>query len=357
MKFANYFFNGIKVIANNKLIVILIFAFIIILLQKNETYKEEIKKLQNEYIEEKTLKTDTVTKYYYNEENNTTIKKDIAASTLVNCINNKIDINNINENMKNIINELNNLFNQKDEYFSFLYKDIYTGFTVSYNKDGAIFTASSIKAPAMIYLYEKASENKIDLTEKMTYTNDYYSNGSGVLKNKEFNTQYTIDTLIQYSIHDSDNAAYKMLMNKYKRENILNFWKEKGTKNIFTQNTIWGTTSANDAEIYLQELYNFYLENEEYGSKLMNYFKNAEWKIITNKDNKYNTANKGGWSGTAFHDIAIVFEENPYMLIIMSNTGESDYTYLFSTTSKLVGNLHEEYWKYKIETCNNIKQY
>ena len=36
--------------------------------------------------------------------------------------------------------------------------------------------------------------------------------------------------------------------------------------------TIWGTASANDAAIYMEELYNFYINNNEYGNKLMEYF-------------------------------------------------------------------------------------
>ena len=83
----------------------------------------------------------------------------------------------------------------------------------------------------------------------------------------------------------------------------------------------------------------------------------ASWKMVTNKDGKFNTANKGGWSGAAFHDIAIVFEENPYILVIMSNSGESDYDYLFKTTSRLVGELHDKYWALKMTRCENINQY
>lgn len=296
---------------------------------------------------------------YYSKENNINITKDVAAQNLINCIETQIPIENLNTNIQNIINELNNLYNESTNYFSFLYKDLYTGYTVSYNADSPIFTASSIKAPAMIYLYEKASNNEIDLNEKLIYDGSFYSEGSGVLKTKEYNTEYTVDTLINYTIHDSDNIAYAMLMNRFKRENIYNFWQEKGTKNIFSYDTIWGTTSANDAAIYMEELYKFYIENDTYGNQLMEYFKNADWKQITNKDGKYNTANKGGWADSAFHDIAIVFDENPYILAIYSNAGNnySDYTYLFNTTSTLVGDLHTEYWKQKIETCNNIKQY
>lgn len=297
--------------------------------------------------------------YYYDNENDINISREIAASSLVNCIKKEITTDNLNDSVRSYIDDLNNLFNESYNYFSFIYKDIYTGFTVSYNADSPIFTASSIKAPAMIYLYEKASIGEIDLNEELIYDGRFYSEGSGVLKNKEYNTSYTVDTLINYTIHDSDNIAYAMLMNRFGRENIYNFWTEKGTKNIFMYDTIWGTSSANDAAIYMSELYNFYIENEEYGTKLMNYFKNADWKQITDKNGKANTANKGGWADSAFHDIAIVFDKNPYILAVYSNTGNnySDYRYLFDTTSKLVGNLHTEYWMQKMSNCSSIEQY
>ena len=79
--------------------------------------------------------------------------------------------------------------------------------------------------------------------------------------------------------------------------------------------------------------------------------------MITGSDGTYNTANKGGWSGDAIHDVSIVFDENPYILVVMSNMGNSSYNYLFNETSKLVGHLHNDYWKYKVDICSNIKLY
>lgn len=207
----------------------------------------------------------------------------------------------------------------------------------------------------MIYIYEKASQGNIDLNEKLTYTSNYYSGGTGVLKNKPTNTTYTVEELLQYTIYNSDNIAYRMLMDKYKRENILNFWQVKGTKEIFTQNTIWGHMTANDAAIYMRELYEFYINNTTYGNNLMDHFKKANWKLVSDVNNNYNTANKGGWSGASIHDVAIVFDENPYILVILSKLGEQEYQYLFNNTSKKVGLLHEKFWQYKVNSCSNIK--
>ena len=98
----------------------------------------------------------------------------------------------------------------------------------------------------------------------------------------------------------------------------------------------------------MRELYQFSRENNEYGTKLLEHFKKAKWKLITDKNGEYNTANKGGWSNDTIHDVAIVFDQNPYVLAIMTNLGDSNYNQFFRDTSKKIGILHEEYWKYKV---------
>ena len=280
--------------------------------------------------------------------------KDIEINEYISCLNSKLNNNELNDKINLSIKTLQNLFNQSNNYFSFKYTDIYTGFTVSYNENQEIFTASSIKAPMAIYIYEQAEQGLINLEEKITYTQNYYNSGSGVLKSKEFNGSYTIRELISYATVNSDNAAHNMLMDRFGRTNIYNFWNSKGTTSIFKINSNWGVTNANDATIYMKELYDYYNKDTELSNELMNNFKNVDFKPISDKNGKKNTANKSGWSGTAFHDAAIVFDNNPYILVILSNTGNSDYTYLFNLTSKVVGELHEEYWKLKYNKCEEI---
>lgn len=351
-KIINYFFTGFSYIANKKIMAILEIALLISLIQISTGYKEKIEEQEIKMYSEK---IPTEAKIY--TENTNIEDTSTGMSQLTSCYKETISKDNLPEELKKDIAELENLFQSDTNYFSYLYQDLYSGFTLSYNEDAPIFTASTIKAPAMIYLYEKASQNEINLEEKLTYTKNFYHGGSGVIQNQPVGSTYTIEKLIEYAIHDSDNIAYAMLMNRYKRENILNFWQAKGTKNIYTLDTIWGVTSAKDASIYMKELYRFKEENQTYGQKLLDYFKNAEWKLITDKNGNFNTANKGGWSDEAIHDVAIVFDRNPYLLIIMSNTGESDYNYLFNKTSILVGKIHESYWKYKENKCSNIPQH
>lgn len=318
--------------------------------------RDELLMNEQEMIYEKELPN---VEYYYNDGDGSTIdySDNMAITAMFDCYQKNINLDEVPANILETIRGLEKMYSGNSKYFSFLYQDLFSGFTVAFNADGTVFTASAIKAPAMIYIYEMASLGKVDLNEKLVYTSNYYRGGTGVLKNKAVNTSYTIEELIQYTIYNSDNIAYEMLIDKYGRENIRDFWKEKGTENIFERNTIWGYMSANDAGIYMNELYRFYRENEEYGSRLMEHFKKPIWKLISDKDGQYNTANKGGWSGTTMHDVAIVFDEEPYILAVLSKLGESSYSYLFSETSKRIGKLHEDYWKYKVELCSDIKLY
>ena len=338
-------------------VIVLIFVFSCITVGKTFSLRNKVNEY-NEILTEIEEKKSTVVSVYEDIEMvDSNSFGNGAAFDLVNCIGSSIDMKNLPGSISSIIDEINTYYNRSNNYFAFKYKDIYTGFSVSYNEKQNIFTASTIKAPKDIYIYEMASLGKIDLDEELTYTASYYNNGTGILKNKSVNTKYSVRELVEYSIVYSDNAAHNMLMDKYGRSNMLLFWRDKGTNAIFTQNNNWGVINAHDASIYMSELYKFYLENKEYGEELLNNFISAKTKFITSK-NGYRIANKSGWSGSAIHDVAIVFADNPYIVIGLSNLGNTnEYGSYFNKVSDFAYRLHTEYWKYKMDVCGDINQY
>lgn len=312
----------------NKIMIIILEIFLIVSLIKiTITVKELNTKTEKEIAMEQ---VPTFIKTYTTETNSNN------NNNLIKCYKNN---NKINNNIKRIIEELNDLFKSSNTYHSFLYQDITTGLTISYNEDAPIYASNSIYAPLAIYLMEEA--NNINLNDILVYKNE----------------QHKVEELIKYTISDNDNIAYNILLNKYKREKLLKFWSKKGTKNIFALNTTLGITSAKDASIYMKELYNAYLTNKNNNTKILNYFKNTNMKFINNKDGFYDTFNKGGYNEKVIHDTAIVNDKNPYILIIMSYTNENNYSHLFNKTSNLIGKIHEEYWKEKQEQCQKIKEY
>lgn len=347
-----------EILSNRKsvsIILILAFVCVCVVVAKTFYFGRKIDKYE-EFFTEITYKEEEMAKAYKETGIDNEVLKKMAASELINCISSPIDMNDLPESVNNAINDINNFYNQSYNYFSFAYKDIFTGFTVTYNANQSIFTASAIKGPTDIYIWEMASQGKVDLDEEMTYTANYYNTGSGVLKNKPINTKYMVRTLLEYSTVTSDNAAHNMLMDKYGRENMLKFWSNLGTNAIFEANNNWGVMNAHDALIYMSELYSFYARDNEYGEAVMKNFINAYPTFLKGRGDVL-VANKSGWSGTAIHDIAIIFTDNPYIVVALSNTGESDYVNYFNTANELAYNLHEAYWKYKMTTCNNIKQY
>ena len=355
-----YSLRGVMDILSNKkflmVVVVLVFVFSCITVGKTFSLRNKVNDYEDVFtdIEEK---NDMYVSVYKDESNLKDNVGNSAAFELVNCINSSIDVNNLPSGINSIIKEINQYYNKSNNYFAFKYKDIYTGFSVSYNENQNIFTASTIKAPKDIYIYEMASLGKINLDEELTYTASYYNTGTGILKDKPVNGKYSVRELVEYSIVYSDNAAHNMLMDKYGRSNMLLFWKDKGTKAIFTENSNWGVLNASDASIYMEELYNFYLNNNEYGLELLNNFFNAKTKFITSR-NDYKVANKSGWSGSAIHDVAIVFADNPYIVVGLSNLGNTDeYGSYFNKVSDFAYRLHTEYWKYKMNMCSNIIQY
>ena len=229
--------------------------FISIMLQSNISYSYKL----NQYEEDTTTydKNIDATVKIYSEENLSDNNTNNAADNLISCINSKIDVNNIPTNVQNVIDKINDFYNESGNHFAFAYKDLHTGFTVTYNESQQVFTASTIKAPTDLYIYEMASLGKINLDDEMTYTSNYFNPKSGKLKYNEFNTKYTVRELLRLSTVYSDNAAHNMLEDKFGRVNMLNFWKEKGTEYIFSQNTNWGVLNAHDAIIYMEELYRY----------------------------------------------------------------------------------------------------
>ena len=356
----NYDKKNIKDLLTNKkfisIVLVITFICVCVVVAKAFYFGKKIDHYEA-FFTEITKKEEESTKISENTEiNNETLKK-MAASELINCIKMPIDMNNLPSSINDTINDINNFYNRSNNYFAFAYKDIFTGFTVSYNANQKIFAASTIKGPTDIYLYEMASQGKINLDDTLTYTGKYYNTGSGILKSKPFNTNYSVRKLLELSTVNSDNAAHNMLMDRYVRENMLKFWQEHGTAAIFTNNSNWGVTCANDALIYMTELYNFYATNDTYGEAVMNNFLKASPKFIKGDGTKP-VANKFGWSGTAIHDVSIVFADNPYITVALSNLGETnEYTSYFNKANEFSQRLHNEYWKYKMNMCNNIKQY
>ena len=348
--FFKYFLLGFKTIFGNKainlVILLLTFCFTSYATVKSIYFKNRIDTIENNIA----TKSENYVKIEYPKIDNVNLE---GALGITNCLKTPLKEDELTSELISIKNELENLFNENNLNFAFKYKDIYTGFSLSYNSSQDIFAASTVKAPEALYIYKKAEEGNINLDDFLTYTSNFYTEGTGVLKDTSPNKDYSIHELVKYSIINSDNIAHLMLNNKFKSSNIHSYWSNLGASSIYKDNNAWGNINANDATIVMEELYNYYIDNNyNYNDELINYFFNS-WKVINIPDENTKIASKSGWSGTSLHDMALILDENPYTLVILTNRGYVEYQDFFNKASDLVYQFHNLYWEEKMKYCIN----
>lgn len=272
-----------------------------------------------------------------------------SIQSYIDCYEQPIKEENFTEIMNNKLQEIYNLFQNSNYSLSFAYEDIYSGLHISYNENQLYFSASAIKAPVALYLYEQAEEGKVDLNSYMEYTQNYFIEGSGSLQFADTGTFYTLRDLTQKTIVESDNIAYHMICAKADPLGVKNYWKEKGANN-FWDYSVWGNISAYDGVIYMKDLYNYSLNDSDLSNELMDYFYNSvNRQIRSTKD--IPIAHKSGWRADTMHDTAIIYDENPYVIAIMTNMGFGNYQDFYKKASKLIEEFHDIYWQEKSNYC------
>lgn len=203
---------------------------------------------------------------------------------------------------------------------SLAYMDLETGFTFMINPDKHYYYASVMKAPYMLYIYRLALAGKADLGQRLTYTEEFEREGTGVLKDMEFDTEFTVEELIGLCLEESDNAAFAMLRELYPEDGYTDFMKALGVEHgddskAFGQPQICCETAL----IISKAIYKFIMEGNPYSENLkyhMTHSRNA--MIVGGKDSE--VVRKYGWYDGYFNDMAVILDESgDYAVSIMTN--------------------------------------
>lgn len=224
------------------------------------------------------------------------------------------------------IQQIEALLMSLGEGVSVYYEDINSGNKYSYNDEQKYFIASLIKAPYCMYLYDLASRGECSLDEKFIFTKKHIQEGTGKLKDTkweideetqtEIPIEYTMRELIGFAIIDSDNTAMELLRKKYNQVGYTKYAMSLGLnyeKDI--SYIVDGKITAKDAGVYINAIYNFF-ETNKYGHELKADMMNTRNAMITSKSP---IARKYGWAAESFHDMAIVYSDNPYLLVILTD--------------------------------------
>lgn len=188
-----------------------------------------------------------------------------------------------------------------------------------YNNTKLYPSASTIKVPINMYIYDLAKKDPSILNKYLTYTDKDKEEGAGILQYKEVDTSYKVKDLLDYSIIYSDNVANNILIRNY----ITSY--SNNLKPYFSSFT--GNNSTSDNRMYC--LNKLYLNQSNYSTIL----KNMKNTIYNNRiplylpDNVI-VAHKTGDLDGIIHDYGIVYNNkdgNDYLITLsMDNISNQD---------------------------------
>ena len=204
---------------------------------------------------------------------------------------------------------------------SFYIVSLDDGMSIGYNVDKRYQTASSIKAPFALSIQREIAKGNIDGNMLLTYQERHHSIGSGVVKNSEFGTQFTVNELIKYSLHESDNVAHIMLHN-YLGVKVHNQHMNNLGAGVLalSPSSPWGFITPRSSALVWQDIYNFAIEDPE-GVKFMNILANGKYNYFKEVMPGVPSAAKAGFANYDVVETGIVFDDKPYIAIVIANKG------------------------------------
>lgn len=268
---------------------------------------------------------------------------------------------------------------------AFCYTDLTTGAVFSYNADKIMYSASLIKAPyvyamlkaAATFEYNKLNfsadgsplytedgsplfegkhpnldaegniiyldgEEKYDLSKTWVYNSStMFVEGSGEIQKKDDGFTLTYLELACYALKYSDNIAFSEIIKHFglnEHNEMLEILGIAGAEKGFMQ------LSAADCAKYLTEIYKFCEGDSKYAAAMKEAMLSAPYTVmIPAAMSPIPCAHKYGWDIGAYHDMAIVYDERPFSLVIMTDLdrGQSaDYIYI-QNIAKVMLKLHQ----------------
>ena len=247
---------------------------------------------------------------------------------------------------------------------SFYYRDLETGYTISYESDNIMYAASLVKVPYVYTMLKTVSdfeynkmhfdaegnplydeegqplfegahpnldeegrivylegEEKYDLSRIWTFNKEEMMvEGSGVIQKMDDGTQLTYLELALYALQHSDNIAFAEIRKMFGYTEYLSTARAMGVRG---SSHGYMKLSADDCGIFLSAIYDFTETNERYGALMKEAMIGSNYPVLIPAGvSPTVAAHKYGWDEDSYHDMGIVYDEHPYILVIMTDLDE-----------------------------------
>lgn len=209
---------------------------------------------------------------------------------------------------------IDNYLGDDKYYTSLIYYNLITGETISFNEDIYINAASLYKAGLSLVGYNMVNNGEITLDDLIYYSPWQFQEGSGILQYDISFGSLPLRTLLEYSIRYSDNIAATMVYSyvggwtnyKWRLFNLLGI--DYGNYDNITS-----------ARVEFETLKYIY-DNKDSYPDLVKDLKNTDFHDRLDKYLPYEeVAHKIGTDEGFTHDIGIVFTDEPYIIVMMTD--------------------------------------
>lgn len=124
--------------------------------------------------------------------------------------------------MNDLVNEIEKLIWNLNENISILIKDLSSENEIyNLNSTEKLVSASTIKVPIMLAIFEEVKSGKVNLNDTILVTKNDILDDTEIFENGE--KYYSINELINWMIIESDNTATNVLLKHFGMENINNY--------------------------------------------------------------------------------------------------------------------------------------
>lgn len=229
------------------------------------------------------------------------------------------------------VETLVNLIESQDFESQVWIQDLETDDVFVYNPTESYYQASIIKSPYSLWICRNADKGLIDLQNPIE---NHYNLCSGSKWIANYKDDETIDpwVCIDAMIYASDNKATSILQRTWPvtyRKSDDDFNKflhntldwEENSRGEVDRDTTNGWLTVTDAAKTLTYLYNYFESDSLNGQRLKDSYIQAVHNYLWFPENIEVAKKYGSWTD-AFHDIAIVYADHPYLIACMTDAGE-----------------------------------
>jgi len=214
-------------------------------------------------------------------------------------------------------------------------KNLETDQEWAYNANVKVPSASLIKIPVMIGVYEKIGRGELSLDQRVTLNRSARKAGSGQLKWRNNGEQFTIRELLEEMITVSDNIAQEMLIQTVGMEYLQRQFSASGLihTNLTRQGltlrpytSVENFTTAREMGMILEDLYRCRKMDPRLCQEMLGIMQRVKYKdrLPRYMPKDYGLSHKTGLLRRACHDVGIVYSPaGDYIICVLTANGPS----------------------------------